>query len=123
MFNIAIWDDEKALISELKDNLKKYASETGKEFCFFVYHDGSELLQEYRSDYDLIFMDIKMEKLNGLKTAEEIRKMDSMICPLSSRQVKYLKFSAGDTCISIWDAGIFLYEKNTARLRKIRLLV
>ena len=54
MFNIAIWDDEKALISELKDNLKKYASETGKEFCFFVYHDGSELLQEYRSDYDLI---------------------------------------------------------------------
>lgn len=79
MFNIAICDDEETLIDELKENLIKYAAETNKEFCFFIYHDGSELLQQYRSDYDLIFMDIKMEKLNGLKTAEEIRKMDSTV--------------------------------------------
>lgn len=79
VFNIAICDDEDILINELKYNLKKYADETGKEFCFFVYHDGMELIAEYRSDYDLIFMDIKMENLNGLKTAEKIRKMDSTV--------------------------------------------
>ena len=79
VYNIVICDDEETLIDELKENLIKYAAETNKEFCFFIYHDGSELLQEYRSDYDLIFMDIKMEKLNGLKTAEEIRKMDSTV--------------------------------------------
>ena len=79
MFNIAICDDEETLIDELKENLIMYAAETNKEFCFFIYHDGIELLQEYRSDYDLIFMDIKMEKLNGLKTAEEIREMDSTV--------------------------------------------
>ncbi len=79
MFNIAICDDEDTLINELKCCLKKYADETGKEFSFFVYHDGIELLAGYRPDYDLIFMDIKMEKLNGLKTAEEIRKMDSAV--------------------------------------------
>ncbi len=79
MFNIAICDDEDTLINELKYCLKKYADETGKEFSFFVYHDGIELLAGYRPDYDLIFMDIKMEKLNGLKTAEEIRKMDSAV--------------------------------------------
>ena len=54
MFNIAICDDEETLIDELKENLIKYAAETNKEFCFFIYHDGSELLKEYRSDYDLI---------------------------------------------------------------------
>lgn len=59
VFNIGICDDEDAFINELTYNLKKYAAETGKEFCFFVYHDGIELLAEYRSDYDLIFMDIK----------------------------------------------------------------
>lgn len=79
MFNIAICDDEDVLISELECSLRKYAGETGKEFCFFVYHDGMELLAEYRPDYDLIFMDIKMEKLDGLKTAEEIRKIDSTV--------------------------------------------
>lgn len=79
MFHIAICDDEEVLISELKENLIQYAAETGKEFCFFLYRDGSELLADYRPDYDLIFMDIKMEKLNGLQTAEEIRKIDSTV--------------------------------------------
>lgn len=79
MFRIVICDDEDALIGELQGKLEQYAAETGREFCFFIYHDGSELLQEYKPEYDLIFMDIKMEKLNGLKTAEEIRRMDSSV--------------------------------------------
>lgn len=77
MFNIAICDDEQSLIVELKKNLKRYADEAEKTFCFFEFYDGTELLENYQPDFDLIFMDIKMEKLSGLKTAEEIRKMDS----------------------------------------------
>ena len=79
MFKIAICDDEDLFIDGLKENLERYAAETGREFCLFTYHDGSELLQEYRVDYDLIFMDIKMERLDGLKAAEEIRRMDSAV--------------------------------------------
>lgn len=79
MYQIAICDDEDILIEVLKENLERYTAETGKEFRFLVYHDGSELLQDYRPDFDLIFMDIKMEKLNGLQTAEEIRRIDSMV--------------------------------------------
>lgn len=79
MFKIAICDDEDILIHELKGSLERYASETGREFCLFVYHDGSELLEKYNSEYDLIFMDIKMERLNGLKTAQEIRRIDSTV--------------------------------------------
>ncbi len=79
MYHIAICEDEDAFICELKENLMRYAAETEKEFCFFVYHDGSELLQSYNSRYDLIFMDIKMEQMSGLKTAEEIRKIDSTV--------------------------------------------
>ena len=66
-------------VVDLKEFLYRYATETGKEFCFFSYHDGSELLANYQPDFDLIFMDIKMEKLNGLKTAEEIRKIDGPV--------------------------------------------
>lgn len=79
MFKIAICDNEDVLIGELKSNLKRYADETDKSFCFFIYHDGFELLEQYRPDFDLIFMDIKMEHLDGLKTAEEIRKIDSTV--------------------------------------------
>ena len=76
MYKIAICDDEQALIDELKKSLKKYADETDKTFCFFEFHDGTELLADYQPDFDLLFMDIRMEKLNGLKTAEEIRRTD-----------------------------------------------
>ncbi len=76
MYKIAICDDEQALIDELKKSLKKYADETDKTFCFFEFHDGTELLANYQPDFDLLFMDIRMEKLNGLKTAEEIRRTD-----------------------------------------------
>lgn len=79
MFKIAICDDEQSLIVELKKNLRRYADETEKTFCFFEFYDGTELLENYQPDFDLIFMDIKMEKLNGLKTAEEIRKIDSTV--------------------------------------------
>ena len=79
MFRIGICDDEDILIEELKEYLERYAAETGKEFCFFVYHDGSELLERYNSEYDLLFLDIKMEQLNGLSTAEAIRKIDSAV--------------------------------------------
>lgn len=79
MYHIAICDDEDTLICELKDKLERYAAGTDKEFRFFIYHDGSELLDNYRPDYDLIFMDIKMEQIDGLKTAEAIRKIDSTV--------------------------------------------
>ena len=79
MFNIVICDDEIALIKDLKELLNRYAADTGREFCFFEFHDGIELLENYQPDFDLIFLDIKMEKLGGLKTAEEIRKTDSTV--------------------------------------------
>lgn len=74
MFKIAICDDEEILIRELRECLDRYSKETGREFCYFENHDGTELLKNYQPDFDLIFMDIKMEKMNGLKTAEEILK-------------------------------------------------
>lgn len=79
MYQIVICDDDQSFIQDLKINLERYAADTGREFCFFEFHDGIELLENYQPDFDLIFMDIKMEKLNGLKTAEEIRKTDSTV--------------------------------------------
>lgn len=79
MFKIAICDDEAAFIDELKNHLEKYAAEAGSEFVFFTYRDGSELLEKYNAEYDLIFMDIKMDQMDGLKAAEAIRKIDSAV--------------------------------------------
>ena len=39
---------------------------------------------------------------------EEILR-EALICPLSSRQVKYLKVSDKNTYISFWSVGIFMH--------------
>lgn len=79
MFKIAICDDEETLTEHLQALLMQYARQTGKTFSCFAFHDGTALLQNYQPDFDLIFMDIKMEKMNGLETAQEIRKTDSTV--------------------------------------------
>ena len=60
VYKIAICDDEDTLVSELKENIQRYGTETDKEFCFFVYHDGNELLQKYNAEYDMIVLTPKM---------------------------------------------------------------
>lgn len=79
MFSIVICDDEQPFIDQLKSLLERYEKETGNIFAYHIFRDGSELIADYRPEYDLIFMDIRMEKLDGLKTAEELRRMDSTV--------------------------------------------
>ena len=46
-------------------------------------------------------------KVNGIGGEKPMSIM--MICPLSSRQVKYLKVSDKNTYISFWSVGIFMH--------------
>lgn len=79
MYNIAICDDEITFVSEIRKTLEQYAHTKGVDFRFQIYYDGKDLLDNYQDDFNLIFMDIKMEKVNGLKAAEEIRRRDKAV--------------------------------------------
>jgi DNA-binding LytR/AlgR family response regulator len=76
MLRIGICDDEKAVVEQLRSILVKLLfSYTDVEYQSFL--DGQEIIDSIQNGafkLDLLFLDIHMEKVDGLKTAEFIRK-------------------------------------------------
>lgn len=79
MLHIAICDDEQEFVQHLKKMLDRYSAETGEEIKVTAYYDGLELIEKYDTTIDLIFLDIKMSYVDGLRAAERIRQMDENV--------------------------------------------
>ncbi len=79
MYHIVICDDEEMFRLELEELITQYAKETDQNIKVTAYTDGGELLQNYPTDVDLIFLDIKMARVNGLHAAKVIRERDSKV--------------------------------------------
>ena len=70
---IAICDDEKYFVDELHTRIKEFFLNKRIDFKVTEYMSGKELT-EHACDHDLIFLDVKMQKQDGFKTAEILRK-------------------------------------------------
>lgn len=79
MLRIAIVEDEEHYISTLKQYLQQYKEENGENIEITVYHDGDEIAAFYRSQFDIILMDIEMKFIDGMTAAEEIRRKDGTV--------------------------------------------
>lgn len=77
----AIVEDEIDCAKELKEYLERFAECYGRDLSFNVtcFNNGDAFLKNYIPDYDIIFMDIKMPGINGLKAARHLRKIDSRV--------------------------------------------
>ena len=76
--NIAIVDDRKEERNALKSLLLEYTSANSIEISLHEFPSGKDFLAEYAPfDYTVIFLDIYMDNMTGMETAEEIRKTDT----------------------------------------------
>lgn len=73
--NIAICDDNETDIQKLINMLESYHIATDTTFHIDTFLNGAELLEKYKQpdDYHIIFLDIEMPGMSGLKVAEKIR--------------------------------------------------
>lgn len=94
MIRIAICDDDVAFTGKLEEMLVRAAGEMGVPVDTDVYFDGKALLEGIRvgNHYDLIFIDIVMEHVDGIAAARRIRETDrSVLFIYVSCYEQYLK--------------------------------
>ena len=94
---IAICDDEEIIIERIADLIKKQNTDCNIE----SFQSGNELLAAKRR-YDLIFLDIQMDGINGMDTAKAIREYDRKAVIIFVTAVKEYVFEA-------FDVGAFHY--------------
>lgn len=79
MIRIAIVEDDRNYAEVLTKYIARYEEESGQRFQIFKFEDGEDIVEDYTANYDIILMDIEMRFMDGMTTAEEIRKSDSEV--------------------------------------------
>ena len=80
MFRIAICDDEAYFRRREKELIEKHMKKKRCACQIDLYSSGEEILNNEDSvlKYDMVFLDVSMEEMDGMKAAEKIRQINEM---------------------------------------------
>ncbi|MFQ9562773.1 MAG: LytR/AlgR family response regulator transcription factor [Faecalibacillus intestinalis] len=78
MIRIAICDDEEIFRYKIEEILKDYFKKRQLVYSVDFFESGIELINNNGiKEYNIIFLDINMEGINGIETAKKIRKISN----------------------------------------------
>lgn len=76
---VAVLDDTREDAQRLLDYINQFQEQQKCLIQTDVYYASMDFLEEYHSQYDVIFLDIEMPGDDGLEVAHEIRKKDTAV--------------------------------------------
>ncbi|HEV7957526.1 MAG: DNA-binding response regulator [Microbacteriaceae bacterium] len=76
MIRIAIVEDEPRSMQLLLDHLSRYQADHGETLEIRTFTDGRGIASPYLPVFDVVFLDVEMEHLDGFSTARRIREVD-----------------------------------------------
>ncbi|NBJ95378.1 LytR/AlgR family response regulator transcription factor [Parablautia muri] len=81
MFHIAVCDDEEYFRLRVRNLIEEYMKNRGFACQTDLFPSGKEMLEVAESiqQYDVIFLDISMEEMDGIETARRIRQVSSNV--------------------------------------------
>lgn len=80
MIKIAVCDDEVSAVQNLSDNIKSFMDSKDLKYTISKFFDSESLLLDISMKniyFDAVFLDIKMNQMNGMDAAKEIRKANN----------------------------------------------
>ncbi len=76
MIKLAVCDDDPSEIRMIKRHADEYSMKNAIQISVDEYSKGEELIENYqKGKYDILFLDVEMDSLDGIATAEQIRRM------------------------------------------------
>lgn len=78
-YQIAIIEDNVSSSNELKEMLIRYSKENDISFSTHQYNDGLSFINDFKAQYDVIFLDIEMPYMNGMEAAKKVRQSDEKV--------------------------------------------
>lgn len=77
--NLALVEDNIDDQNTFANVVKEYEKNEGVNFNLTIFDSAEKFLAAFKSDYDLIALDIELGKQNGIDLAREIRKKDNSV--------------------------------------------
>lgn len=78
MIRIAILEDDPADLLQLEQCLRRYEQEQQEHFSIDSFSHPSAFLDQFKSNYDLVFLDIQLPMVNGMEVARQLRASDDV---------------------------------------------
>lgn len=119
MYKIAICDDEELQSTPLEKMIDTYMINQGLEVDIDIYSSGESLLRGIRNQeivYQMIFLDIEMDGINGIETAKFIRESDQQVL------LNYIT-SFDDYTLQSFEVSPFRYLLKPVKENEIRILL
>ncbi len=79
MMRVAVLDDSREDIERLTGYLRKFETDRYLSIQIDTYNSSFDFLEEFRSQYDVLFLDIEMPGSDGMEVAREVRSKDEAV--------------------------------------------
>lgn len=76
MLKIVLVEDNEEAKETVVAYLERYAQENGTEYNLTWFDHPMNFLDRFRSNYDVVLMDIQLPDMNGMETAHRLREVD-----------------------------------------------
>ena len=79
MIRIAVLEDDNSDRNNILSVIERYKTEKGTDIEVTCFKDGLDLVYNWRSSFDIVFLDIEVPMVNGIEAARKIRMKDDEV--------------------------------------------